>query len=273
MSPVGPTLILLFSNISVAISIVTSSNVPRAINVSIVVIPSVTIVLITLNNTLICTSSNKGPIERLISLPATSTISDVSPPAKSNPPVYISKLLSTPAADNVSVPAKLTVDPSLPVIWNDIESAASFLSTAIEYVVLPPSSKFRSDMSIVCMNVVPVLGTPCVLVKLPPPVICAHPSVPKSPHVDPLGILAGPWPPQSRSMSPSNLVPTKSLSPSRISPESSFVIVVVVVVVVIVSIVVVPVASVSVSITDSSNICTIISGANSPASSAFTRVE
>ena len=47
-----------------------------------------------------------------------------------------------------------------------------------------------------------MLGTPITDVELPLPVIIAHLSVPKSPHELPLGILAGPWPPQSESISP-----------------------------------------------------------------------
>ena len=49
----------------------------------------------------------------------------------------------------------------------------------------------------------------------------------------PVGILAGPWPPQSESMLPSFEVATYPLSLSRISPESSFSTVVVVVFVVV----------------------------------------
>ena len=60
---------------SVATSIVSWSNVPNATNCSIVVIVSVTIVLTTLYNTFTVTSSNKGPIARLISLPDTSIVS------------------------------------------------------------------------------------------------------------------------------------------------------------------------------------------------------
>ena len=59
-----------------------------------------------------------------------------------------------------------------------ILSLASCLSTLILYVVLPPLLIFKSDISIVCLNVVPILGTPIVDVELPLPVIDAHLSVP-----------------------------------------------------------------------------------------------
>ena len=110
-----------------------------------------------------------------------------------------------------------------------ILSLESCLSTFILYVVLPPLLIFKSDISIVCLNVVPILGTPIVDVVLPLPVIDAHLSVPSAPHPVPLGIEAGPSPPQSESISPSLVEATNPLSPSRISPESVLVTVTVVV--------------------------------------------
>ena len=79
--------------------------------------------------------------------------------------------MSTPAADKISVPANLTEDPSLPVMCMYMESAASCLSTLIVYVVLPPLLIFKSDISIVCINVVPIPLTPIAEVLLPEPVI------------------------------------------------------------------------------------------------------
>ena len=58
-------------------------------------------------------------------------------------------------------------------------------------------------MSTVLIKVVPIPSTPIVDVLLPLPVICAHLSVPRPKQLLPDGILAGPWPPQSESMSPS----------------------------------------------------------------------
>ncbi len=60
---------------SVATSIVSWSNIPSATNSSTVVIVSVTMVFTTLYNTFTVTSSNNGPIARLISLPETSIVS------------------------------------------------------------------------------------------------------------------------------------------------------------------------------------------------------
>ena len=104
-------------------------------------------------------------------------------------------------------------------------------------------------MSIVCLNVVPILETPIVLVEEPLPVISAHLSVPNAPHVEPDFIEAGPCPPQSMSISPSLDEDTNPLPPSNKSPESSLVTVVVVVSVVVVSVVVEPCPSFCVSIT------------------------
>ena len=94
-----------------------------------------------------------------------------------------------------------------------------------------------------------MLATPIVLVVDPPPVISAHLSVPNALHVDPVGIDAGPCPPQSMSISPSLDEVTNPLPPSNKSPESSLVTVVVVVSVVVVSVVVEPCPSFCVSIT------------------------
>jgi len=47
-------------------------------------------------------------------------------------------------------------------------------------------------------------GTPIVDVLLPDPVICAHLSDPNSPQVLPVGMEAGPCPPQSVCILPSS---------------------------------------------------------------------
>ena len=114
------------------------------------------------------------------------------------------------------------------------------------------------------MNVVPIPATPIVLVLEPLPVISAHLSVPRSPQVDPVGIEAGPCPPQSTSISPSLDDDTNPLSLSNMSPLSSFVVVVVVVVTVVVSISVIPVESLLDSVITSVSINSITVGVQSP---------
>jgi len=54
------------------------------------------------------------------------------------------------------------------------------------------------------IKVVPIPGTPIVDVLLPDPVICAHLSDPNSPQVLPVGMEAGPCPPQSVCILPSS---------------------------------------------------------------------
>ena len=77
----------LLSKISSTIFIISSgASMLRATNISTVVISWLIMVLITLYNTLIDTSSNMGPIARLISLPPISIMTVVKLPAKSNPP-------------------------------------------------------------------------------------------------------------------------------------------------------------------------------------------
>ena len=123
---------------------------------------------------------------------------------------------------------------------------------------------FKLDRLIVFLNVVPIPSTPITLVLLPLPVISAHLSVPKSPHVEPEGIEAGPCPPQSKSISPSLLEETNPEPEESISPESLLVTVVVVVTEVVVSIVVMPVESVKLSVTISDSIDTSTAGSHSP---------
>jgi len=102
------------------------------------------------------------------------------------------------------------------------------------------------------------------LVLSPDPVICAHLSSPNCPHVDPVGMLAGPWPPQSKTIEPSFEVATYPLSLSRISPESSLVTVLVVVVVSVVVVTVYPSASYSIVSVIVSSIISSIVGVQSP---------